>query len=207
MPTLAPNRASRQFLPISALTLSCCTELGVDVFLKVDVNATPQLFCSRRLHVKPQQLQHLLVEGVTKLYIRSDSYESYLAHLCSNWKLLLHGDHLAEANRTALMYDIVRSVLSDQFSHNDSSSIVDTCFELSHSIIHILQERPVRVSGLYDLMCHDYSIVTHSSNGAIYVAKLATELGFTLEEVATMNIEKLYSRMDRAKLGGSGDNR
>ncbi len=40
-----------------------------------------------------------------------------------------------------------------------------------------------------------------------YISQLATELGFTLEEVATMNIEKLYSRMDRAKLGGSGDNR
>jgi NTP pyrophosphatase (non-canonical NTP hydrolase) len=40
-----------------------------------------------------------------------------------------------------------------------------------------------------------------------YISQLATELGFTLEEIASMNIEKLYGRMDRAKLGGSGDNR
>jgi len=40
-----------------------------------------------------------------------------------------------------------------------------------------------------------------------YLAQLSTELGFSLEEVADKNIEKLYSRLDREKIQGSGDNR
>jgi NTP pyrophosphatase (non-canonical NTP hydrolase) len=40
-----------------------------------------------------------------------------------------------------------------------------------------------------------------------YVSQLASELGLSLEEVAEKNIEKLYSRMDRGKLGGEGDER
>jgi NTP pyrophosphatase (non-canonical NTP hydrolase) len=40
-----------------------------------------------------------------------------------------------------------------------------------------------------------------------YVTQLATELGLSLEEIADKNIEKLYSRLDRGQLGGSGDNR
>ena len=40
-----------------------------------------------------------------------------------------------------------------------------------------------------------------------YVSQLATELDLSLEEVAEKNIEKLYSRMDRGKLKGNGDNR
>ena len=40
-----------------------------------------------------------------------------------------------------------------------------------------------------------------------YVAQLATELGLSLRDIAGANIEKLRSRMDRGKLGGSGDNR
>lgn len=39
-----------------------------------------------------------------------------------------------------------------------------------------------------------------------YCAVLSHDLGFTLEEVAQMNIDKLQSRKERGKLGGSGDN-
>jgi len=40
-----------------------------------------------------------------------------------------------------------------------------------------------------------------------YIAQIATELGLSLDKIAETNIEKLYSRMDRGMLGGSGDNR
>lgn len=40
-----------------------------------------------------------------------------------------------------------------------------------------------------------------------YVAVLARDLGYSLETVAKMNIDKLQSRKDRGCLGGNGDNR
>ncbi|MYM12405.1 nucleoside triphosphate pyrophosphohydrolase family protein [Muribaculum intestinale] len=40
-----------------------------------------------------------------------------------------------------------------------------------------------------------------------YCATLSRDLGFTLEEVAQMNIYKLQSRKERGTLSGSGDNR
>jgi NTP pyrophosphatase (non-canonical NTP hydrolase) len=40
-----------------------------------------------------------------------------------------------------------------------------------------------------------------------YVATLSDDLGYTLEEIAEMNYEKLSSRAQRGKIGGSGDNR
>jgi len=40
-----------------------------------------------------------------------------------------------------------------------------------------------------------------------YCAVLANDLGYTLEEVGIINIEKLKSRKERGCIGGSGDNR
>ena len=40
-----------------------------------------------------------------------------------------------------------------------------------------------------------------------YAATLARDLGFSLSEVAEMNLAKLRSRVERGKLHGEGDNR
>ncbi|MFN8446310.1 MAG: nucleoside triphosphate pyrophosphohydrolase family protein [Caldilineaceae bacterium] len=40
-----------------------------------------------------------------------------------------------------------------------------------------------------------------------YLTQICTELGLTLEEVAEANIEKLFSRLERNKIQGEGDNR
>lgn len=40
-----------------------------------------------------------------------------------------------------------------------------------------------------------------------YVAQIASELGLPLDDIANLNIEKLYSRLERGKISGSGDSR
>lgn len=40
-----------------------------------------------------------------------------------------------------------------------------------------------------------------------YIAQVCTELEISLDEVAEGNIEKLYSRLERGRIGGDGDDR
>jgi len=40
-----------------------------------------------------------------------------------------------------------------------------------------------------------------------YVAQIATELGISFEQVAGENLKKLFSRLERGTIKGSGDNR
>lgn len=40
-----------------------------------------------------------------------------------------------------------------------------------------------------------------------YLAQICTELDLSLDEVASYNLQKLFSRLERGKIGGEGDNR
>lgn len=40
-----------------------------------------------------------------------------------------------------------------------------------------------------------------------YLSAMAGEIGYKLDEIADMNIKKLFSRFKRGKISGSGDNR
>ena len=40
-----------------------------------------------------------------------------------------------------------------------------------------------------------------------YLTQISTELGLTLEEIAEANLEKLFSRLERNRIRGEGDNR
>lgn len=40
-----------------------------------------------------------------------------------------------------------------------------------------------------------------------YLSQLSAELGFEFDDIASTNVDKLLSRLDRGQLHGSGDNR
>lgn len=50
-------------------------------------------------------------------------------------------------------------------------------------------------------------IAKELSDTCWYIAALANDLGYTLEEICVINLEKLKSRQERGVISGSGDNR
>lgn len=54
---------------------------------------------------------------------------------------------------------------------------------------------------------HKASIQKELGDVLWYVAQIASELDLDLDAIAAKNIEKLYSRLERGVIQGSGDNR
>jgi NTP pyrophosphatase (non-canonical NTP hydrolase) len=52
-----------------------------------------------------------------------------------------------------------------------------------------------------------YALLEELGDCLWYIDRAADELGSSLEEVAIMNNKKLMSRLERGKIGGSGDHR
>lgn len=63
------------------------------------------------------------------------------------------------------------------------------------------------VTSLFDARDKSEEIAKELGDVLWYVAAIAGDMGYTLEEIATMNIDKLQDRAKRGVLKGSGDNR
>ena len=62
--------------------------------------------------------------------------------------------------------------------------------------------------GDYDLTPEiRHEIVKECGDVLWYISEIARSLNFTLEELAEINIQKLFDRKDRGQLHGDGDNR
>lgn len=67
-----------------------------------------------------------------------------------------------------------------------------------------LRAKAIRDGRKFD---YDQNIKKELGDVLWFVAQLATDHGFTLEEIANANIYKLKDRQQRNQLQGSGDNR
>jgi NTP pyrophosphatase (non-canonical NTP hydrolase) len=80
--------------------------------------------------------------------------------------------------------------------------------ETADKIKKISRNRNILTPSLSDLTEEErLAIIKEIGDVLWYISALSYELGTTLEEVATININKLFDRRDRNVIKGEGDNR
>ncbi len=98
------------------------------------------------------------------------------------------------------MSDVVRAVLHEQFTSQDTPQLVSTCTDLGTAIVDVLNERPLLVSELHDVMCHDYATFTHSTNVACFATILAKALGYSGVELQLIATGALVHDLGKLKI-------
>ncbi len=104
-------------------------------------------------------------------------------------------DFQNEANKTAI-YPIEQQIIYPTLGLTGEAG------EVADKVKKILRDKN---SIFYPDDCHN--IALELGDVLWYISTLARDLNYTLEEIAQMNIDKLRSRQERNKLGGSGDDR
>lgn len=94
--------------------------------------------------------------------------------------------------------------------YNDQYSILYPALKLAGEAGEVAEKVGKRlrdVDGDFDDLAWRESMKKELGDVLWYIAALADDLGYTLEEVADTNLSKLASRMERGVIGGSGDDR
>lgn len=80
--------------------------------------------------------------------------------------------------------------------------------EVGGKIKKLIRDDNVRFDGAFQLTDKQRADIAAELGDVLwYVAALSRDLGISLNEIAVMNLEKLFSRMESGTIGGSGDNR
>lgn len=174
-------------VPISVATLSPNVPLYVDIYLKASPDAQPVLFFASEELPDISKIAPLAADGFNRLFIDRSDGGRYQQYLRDNWKLLTQDDSQPMANRVAVMGEVMRDVIREQFSLGSTDGIVSASQRLAQGTCELLAQEPLVARQLCDVLHHDYATFTHCTNVSLYCVLLARELGFSgrdLEEIA-----------------------
>ncbi len=175
-------------IPISPLTLSSQFPVGVDVYSWQTGSKEQILFLAADETATDDALQRLASSPDVKLYISqydSSTFQNYLRSHFDEW---FKNDSISIRNKAALLSEVVRNVLSEEFGRNETNSVVTSAKTLGSHIAQLTSNKSMSGSELCQILHHDYGTFTHSANVGFYCSLLASQMGYTdekLEEITT----------------------
>lgn len=170
--------------PISHLTLSSLFAVGANVYMRPKGSKEVILFLAADQIATQEAMELLAASPDIKLFISQDESQTFQTHLRDNIDLWFDDAGIPAHNKAAMLSEVVRNVLSDEFTRNDTSSIVHATMQLGVHVARLATEKSLTGAELCQILHHDYGTFTHSGNVAFYCSMIAAELGYAGEDLA-----------------------
>ena len=180
--------SSLSFIPISPLTLSGLFPVGVDVYSCQTGGKDQILFLASDQIATDDSLKRIASAPDLKLFICQNDGAKFQKYLRSHFDEWFEDDSIPIRNKTAMLSEVVRNVLSDEFGRNDSNSILAAAKTLGSQVANLAIQKSLTGSELCHILHHDYGTFTHSANVGFYCSLLAAQLGYSgdeLEDITT----------------------
>ncbi len=195
-----PAVISDGLIPISMATLSPTALLGIDIYLRSSANSPAVLFCSEDELPDFDRLTPLVSQGVNKLFIDKGDRGKYQRYLRDHWDDLLADEAAPIANRVAIMSEVMRDVLNEEFGSGNTDSVVAASRQLGSVTCELLNDQAVVTQQLCNVLHHDYATFTHCTNVSMYCVLLARELGFPAEAIEEIAVGGLLHDLGKLQI-------
>ncbi len=173
---------NRRLVAISPATLLSESIVGIDIYASSSDNSEPILFCAKEKPLMQYRLNKLADEKVFQLYVSAEGYDAYQSYLREHWHQIADNPKFSVKTRTSVLNEVVRDVLNTAFRSGCAETMVQATKALSDGIVKILGDNRIVLTGLVDVLHHDFATFTHSANVATYAVLLAKGLGYSAEE-------------------------
>ncbi len=186
-------------IPISPLTLSSLFPVGADIYSRHSGDQFPVLFLAANQLVNEDALEVVTKAEDLRLFICQDHCELFQKHLRDHFDLWFNDDSISINNKAAMLSEVVRNVLSEEFTRNDTKSIVTASKQLGVQVAKLATDSSITGAELCQILHHDFGTFTHSGNVAFYCSLIASEMGYAgeeLEEIATGGLLHDLGKLD-----------
>lgn len=170
-------------IPISPLTLNPQYPLGVDVYAWGQADEKPVLFLAQHQEIASHSLDRICNAPQIKLFISRQDQSLYQQYLNGHLQQWLEDSSISDWHRTAVVSEVIRYTLEQEFAGNHTPSIVQSVDRLAGDLCKLMTSVTLSGRELCQILHHDFGTFTHSTNVGLYCGLLASELGYRNEEL------------------------
>ena len=167
-------------VPVNSAVLDLNLKPGVDAYLPSQTNIVPERVFNREQKPNEKLIERIEKQGISKVLIASRDQELFNAYLSENWETLLSKDDVDHEQRFAILSEVVRSKLDQEFRRCplQPASLVETSYMLSAEICGLFSEHSVELDTIKRVLNHDTSLATHSTKVAVLCCVLGKALRY-----------------------------
>jgi HD-GYP domain-containing protein (c-di-GMP phosphodiesterase class II) len=184
--------ATAGYLAVGVDRLRRLKHPAVDLFVQYEPNCSPVLYHRAQCPLEPEQLNKLLDAAIEHIYVRTDDFACFGAHLLAAVDNLPAHEKVPSAERFAVLQLAMAMEIEHVSRLVDCGPFVAVAEKIGDELTSIVSANNVLPRDLFRLARHDFNTFTHVMNVAGYAVVLAEGLGWsdeeTLDQIATAAI-------------------
>jgi HD-GYP domain-containing protein (c-di-GMP phosphodiesterase class II) len=165
------------YMPVQVEMLLRMRQTTVDLFIQYEATAAPVLYHRAGCSLEGGQASRLSDTGVRQIYVRSDEFHRFAAHLLETIDSQSEQETVPAAERYAALQLAMAVEIEHAARLIDCGPFVAVAEKLGRELTALFVGNNVLPRDLYCLARHDFNTFTHVTNVASYGVILADRLG------------------------------